>query len=259
MNCRKCGCLILETDESCPMCDTKQRRNKPRSSIAEDSDHSERRAKDTNNSKIEVVEQAHRFGNLVRRWKKHEKLKEFEITIYEEGFVYKFNSKFTAKYEQEIHFSEIGEIRHKMRGNLDPPMSRERFELAPQVILKDVKARLEFPILGVPFMGHLLAEEASQESFHQLADTYAGWLFRDFTNENIHLLTMKFGDVLKLENSQFSHQYGRKTFLISEVGEVLIKMRSVLFRDKKGKEIVEIRDSILSNFYVLPYLVKKFN
>jgi len=25
MNCRKCGCLILETDERCPMCNTKQR------------------------------------------------------------------------------------------------------------------------------------------------------------------------------------------------------------------------------------------
>jgi len=24
MNCRKCGCLILETDERCPMCEAKQ-------------------------------------------------------------------------------------------------------------------------------------------------------------------------------------------------------------------------------------------
>jgi len=28
MNCRKCGCLILETDERCPMCEAKQHRGK---------------------------------------------------------------------------------------------------------------------------------------------------------------------------------------------------------------------------------------
>ena len=31
-NCRKCGCLILETDERCPMCDTKQRKRRDQKS-----------------------------------------------------------------------------------------------------------------------------------------------------------------------------------------------------------------------------------
>ena len=39
MNCRKCGCLILETDEHCPMCDAKQRGDsKPKANNTENSE-----------------------------------------------------------------------------------------------------------------------------------------------------------------------------------------------------------------------------